>query len=107
MKAGKLRQRIIIQKQTTIKSPSGAIKTTWSDLYNVFCSFEPLSVKDILTAQSNSSKITARIVIRKRTGIDSSMRIIYKGKTYEIEGNPLEDAFTGNDYLTIMVSIIE
>lgn len=107
MKASKLRQRITLQKHTTTKSPTGAIKKEWVNLATIYCSFEPLSVKDILTAQASNSKITARCIIRKREGIDTSMRVLYKSKEYEIEGNPLEDAVSGNEYMTLTLSRIE
>ena len=107
MKASKLRQRATIQSYTTTRSSTGAIKQDWSNLYSVYCSFEPLSVKDILTAQSSSSKITARLTMRYREGIDTSMRVLYKNKVYQIEGNPLEDKNSGKEYMTLMLSIIE
>lgn len=107
MKASKLRQKIIIQNSITIKSPTGASRKEWSNLFSIFCSFEPLSVKDILSAQATSSKITARAMVRKREGIKSSMRVIHKGKIYQIEGSPLVDPYSGNEYMTLMLSIIE
>lgn len=107
MKASKLRQRITLQAYTTTKSPTGAIKKEWSNLYTIYCSFEPLSVKDVIAAQSNSSKITARVTIRYREGITTGMRALYKNKVYQIEGNPLEDTNSGIEYMTLMLSIIE
>lgn len=107
MKASKLRQRATVQSYTTIKSPTGAIKKEWLNLYTVYCSFEPMSVKDIIAAQSNSSKLTARLVIRYREGITTGMRILYKSKVYQIEGSPLSDTASGIEYMTLMLSIIE
>lgn len=107
MKANKLRQRATLQSYTSTKSPTGAIKKEWSNLYSFYCSFEPMSVKDVIAAQSNSSKITARLILRYREGITSGMRILYKSKVYEIEGNPLEDKNSGIEYMTLMLSIIE
>lgn len=107
MKANKLRHRLQIEKHTTVKSPTGAIKKEWAKLYEVYCSFEPLSVKDVLTANASNSKVTARATIRFREGIDSSMRVLYKNKYYEIEGTPLEDKDSGKDYITLMLSLIE
>lgn len=107
MKASKLRQRATIQSYSSTRSPTGAIKKEWSNLYSVYCSFEPLSVKDVIAAQSNSSKLTARLVIRYREGIDSGMRILYKKKVYQIEGSPLTDSDSGIEYMTLMLSIIE
>lgn len=107
MKASKLRQRLVIQNFTTTRSPTGAIKKEWVNLYSVYCSFEPLSVKDVIAANTTNSKVTARAIIRYREGITSAMQVIYKGKTYLIEGNPLEDKDSGIEYLTLMLSITE
>lgn len=107
MKASKLRQRATIQSYSSIRSPTGAIKKEWSNLYTIYCSFEPLSVKDVITAQTNSSKLTARLVIRYREGINTGMRILYKNKVYQIEGSPLEDTNSGIEYMTLMLSIVE
>lgn len=69
----------------------------------VAASIEYLSVRDFIAAQSNQSAISARIVIRYREGLDSTMRILHKGKIYNMQ-QPLPDPNSGVEYLTIPVS---
>ncbi|MNH34480.1 Phage head-tail joining protein [compost metagenome] len=64
----------------------------------------PLSARDLIAAQAAQSEATARMLIRYRPGVLSTMRILYRGELYSIEGPPLEDAKSGLEYLTIMVS---
>ena len=44
------------------------------------------------------------MVIRYRPGVLPTMRILYRGEVYSIEGPPLEDDKSGQEYLTILVS---
>ncbi|AJG17333.1 head-tail adaptor protein [Pseudomonas plecoglossicida] len=44
------------------------------------------------------------MVIRYRPGVLPTMRIVYRSEPYSIEGPPLEDAKSGREYLTILVS---
>jgi len=58
----------------------------------------------LIAAQAGQSKATARTVIRYRSGVLPTMRIVYRGEPYSIEGPPLEDPNSGLEYLTILVS---
>lgn len=107
MKASKLRQVITVLKHETTKSPSGATKTVWTDYKTLYCSFEPLSVKDILTVSTSNSQIIARCVVRQREDIKGSMRVKYRSKLYEIVGEPLEDPISGRDYMTLTLKKVE
>ena len=55
----------------------------------------PLSARDLIAAQGNQSQVVARLKIRHRTDIDSSMRVIFKGVKYAIDGPALNDPETG------------
>ncbi|WP_392552920.1 phage head closure protein [Orbus wheelerorum] len=105
MKSGKLRHRITIQKKISSKTGTGSIKVKWEDVCKVWASVEPSSVKEFLTAQSIKSEVTAKIIIRynKNIVIDSTMRILYRDKIYNIAG-VLADLNSGLDYLTLPVS---
>lgn len=108
MQAGKLRHRVTIQKNTPVKDyDSGDWVDNWSDVATVWAAIEPLSAREFIAAQSTQSKVTARIVIRYRPGIDSSMRLLHsvQGNTtiYNIEG-VLPDPNSGREYLTLPVS---
>jgi SPP1 family predicted phage head-tail adaptor len=105
MDAGKFRQRITIQsRSTTQDSETGEILVTWTNLhYRIPASVEPLSVKEFLQSQAEQTQVTARMTIRYRPGLDSSMRILYRDKIYNPAGF-LADKNSGIEYLTIPVT---
>lgn len=105
VQAGQLRQRIKVYKLEGGRSPTtGAmLPETLVLKHTLWASTEPLSVKDILTAQAAGSETTMRCVLRYRTDIDSTMQIEHRGQVYEIDGDPLPDAVSGLEYMTLML----
>lgn len=105
MKAGSLRHRVTIQKPGPgVQDPdTGAMTYPWQEVAQVWASIEPLSVRDFMAAGANQSEISARIVIRYRSGIDSTMRILEGGRVFNIKG-VLPDPDSGREYLTLPVS---
>lgn len=104
MRAGKLRNRIVVHKATTTPSPMGGSGSkTWTPWRTLWASFEPLSVKDVLNAQAADSETRARCIIRYRTDINSAMRVEHRDKMYVIDGDPLPDANSGLEYITLML----
>jgi len=104
VRAGNLRHLITIQRRADVQDPNtGAMTPGWEDVTETWASIEPLSVRDFISAGSNQSEISARIVIRYRSGIDSSMRILEGNRIFDIKG-VLTDPNSGREYLTLPVS---
>ena len=104
--AGNLRHRITIQKKmVTDRHPvTGTEITEWVPLWeSVPAEVVPLSVREFVAAQAVQSKLSARIRIRWRPGVDASMRILHDGRIYNIEG-VLPDPDSGRAYLTLPCS---
>ena len=107
MQAGKLRHRIDIEELVPVRDPGTgefgepAWVTRWPKCP---ARVEALSARDLLAAKASQSEATGRMVIRYRPGVLPTMRIIYRSEVYSIEGPPLEDAKSGLEYLTILVS---
>lgn len=100
----KLRHPVEIQKRTPVQdSSTGEITHAWTKLAATWASVEPLSAREFIAAQAGQSQITARIVIRYRDDVDATMRILFRGKIYNIHG-VLPDADSGLEYLTLPVS---
>ena len=76
---------------------------TWQDVANVWASIEPLSVREFIASQAVQAEITARAVIRYRADIDATMRLIHRGKIYNIIGI-LADKNSGLEYQTLTLS---
>lgn len=106
IQAGKLRHRIEIQHKVTPRDPmTGEFgEPAWELFAKVWAQVTPLSARDLIAAQAAQSEATARIVIRYRIGVLSTMRIVYRDEVYSIEGPPLEDPNSSREYLTILVS---
>jgi len=106
MNPAKLRHRITFQSPGTTQDPvTGEMVQGWANVWEkVPASIEPLSVKDFIAAQATQSQLSARIVIRYRSGVLPTMRILHRGLIYNIEGPPLADPDSGLEYLTLAVS---
>lgn len=107
MQAGKLRHRIDIEEKTAPRDPvTGEYgEPVWVKRWEKCpARFVPLSARDLVAAKAAQSEATGRMVIRYRAGVLPTMRIVYRGEIYSIEGPPLEDDKSGRDYLTILVS---
>lgn len=106
IKAGKLRHRVKIQYPAESQDQeTGALNVTWITKATVWASIEPISAREFIAAQSEDSKVSARITIRYRSDIDAKMRIYHEAKDlyYNIEG-VLSDKDSGYEYLTLPVS---
>ncbi|WEX16282.1 phage head closure protein [Pseudomonas sp. G11] len=104
MRAGRLRHRIEFQAKAMVQNPeNGEMVPTWQSIRDkVPAAYEPLSSKDLFAAQAAQSQATVRFVIRHWSGILPTMRILHRGKIYNLEGEPLPDRVSGLDYLTIL-----
>ena len=103
--AYKLRHRITLQRFVKTQDPTtGLISEEWVDDATVWASVEPLSGRDFIAARAQQSEISSRVVIRYRPDVDSTMRLVHRGRIYSIEGPPLPDAKSGLEYLTLMVA---
>lgn len=106
MRLGQLRHLIRIEEKVV---PRDAItlefgEPTWQLFAEVYARKSPLSARDPIAAQAAQSEATARFLIRYREGVLPTMRIVYAGEIYSIEGPPLEDEDSGLEHLTILVS---
>lgn len=104
MRAGQLRQRVLLQRKSYEQDQkSGAMVETWQDVANVWASVEPLSVREFIASQAMQAGITARAVIRYRADMEATMRLIHRGKIYNIIGI-LADKNSGLEYQTLTLS---
>lgn len=103
MEAGKLRHRVILESPVYEQdAATGAMTPGWAYVAEVWAAIEPLSARDLITAQAHQSKVTARIVMRQRPDLRPDMRINHNGRLYLIEGI-LADKESGLEYVTIPV----
>lgn len=99
--AGELRHRITIQRPIQSQDPeTGQLTTNWAAVAtDIAAAIKPLSVREFVAAKAMQSEVTARIVIRYRTGLTAQMRILHGSKIYNPQGW-LADPDSGLEYLT-------
>lgn len=104
MKAGDLRHRVSIQQDQAVQDlESGDMTRSWVETGKAWAAIEPLSAREFIAAQASQSKVTTRITIRYRAGINHTMRLAHNGRIYNIEG-ALADKDSGLEYLTLPCS---
>lgn len=101
--AGKLRHRVRIERWQAgeVDTNGDTLPGQWVVVAdNVAAAVEPLSVREAMQAQAMQSRVTTRITIRHRGGLDASMRILHGSTIYNPEGFvPDKDSLL--EYLTI------
>lgn len=86
MRAGKLRHRITIQQQMKGRDTDGGEIIIWSDLATVWAAVEPQSGDERHISDSDqllASRLT-KFRIRKRDGLNATMRIIFGSQVFDI-----------------------
>lgn len=102
--AGKLQHRITLQAQSSTQdADTGEMLVTWADVAELWASVEPLSAREFVASAAGQSQISARITIRYRQNIDANMRILHRGRIYNVEG-VLADRESGLEYITLPCS---
>jgi len=105
LEAGKLRHRVELQKKVTTLDTSGqqVEDPDFTTFATVWGSVVPMSAREFVASEKTQSEVRARITIRYRADIDSTVRIKHGTTIYNIEG-VLADPDSGREYLTLVVS---
>ncbi len=64
MRAGKLRQRVILQRRAETTDAQGGIEESWTTLGYRWASVEPLKGTELFTAQQVKPQMTHRVRLR-------------------------------------------
>lgn len=89
MNIGKLRHRVTIERYVTDRDPEdNSVIKEWRPYATRWASIEPLRSREYWQAAQTQSEATHTIRMRYTPGITSSMRIVYKGRIFEIVGPP-------------------
>jgi SPP1 family predicted phage head-tail adaptor len=84
MNSGKLRHKVIIQKNMIVRDTAGQETDTWIDLFNVWASITPLNGKEFIAGLAEQSRVTHDIRIRHRSMITPELRVKHLTHTYVI-----------------------
>lgn len=86
MRAGSLKLRVTFQRQTYGKDGFGGTVENCADVCTVFASMRNLSGDEKRLTEHGGEAAVARteFTVRYRSDIDEGMRVLYKGKVYNI-----------------------
>lgn len=84
---GAYRHKIKIQYKSFLNDGEGISRDTWTDLLTAYASFEPMNGTKYFNAAATTVIISGIFKIRypKNIEIDSTMRVSYMGKNYNIK----------------------
>jgi SPP1 family predicted phage head-tail adaptor len=87
-----MRHRLELQSLSSEQDEYGQEVGEYWPIATVWGSLEPLSAREILSAQTQEGEVTHRAVIRCNANLTVRDRIAYKNRTFEITSviNPLE-----------------
>ena len=106
-RAGELCHRVTIQHKTTVYDEYNYETEAWTEFKKLWGKISFLSVKDSINAKAAGSETTARLKLRKRDDIDTGMRVLFDGKTFQIVSPPKPDNENGRIYMTLELSLVE
>jgi SPP1 family predicted phage head-tail adaptor len=86
MNAGKMRQRVTLQRQTDTGGLDdyGQPLPPWEDVASVWAAVDPLEGRELWAAQQVNAEISARISIRYREGVTTQMRVAFGDRLYDV-----------------------
>lgn len=104
IKSLRLRHRVTIERPVETQDPtSGAVAPTWTKYDDRWAEYVASSVREFIAAASNQSEVKGRFVLRADEGITAQMRILHRGKIYQVLG-VMPDPDSGLEYITVPVS---
>ena len=75
MNAGALRDRVVIQQNTTTADSQGGRASSWGTLATVWAQVRPASAREQAQAQAVMSDLAYTVTIRYRADVTPSMRL--------------------------------
>lgn len=86
LRAGELRDKVVIQQKTSGTDAWGApLPEAWADYASVWANIRFLSGTESIKAGADTSIVKASIRIRWRTDITAGMRVVAGAQTFDIE----------------------
>ncbi len=84
MNAGRLDQRVAIERVTYTQDEIGGMLEAWAPLATVWAAVEPLNGREFFAASTTLSETTTRIRVRYRPDLTVLDRINHGGVLYDI-----------------------
>lgn len=85
IRAGTLRKLVTIQTITRADDGAGGFTETWTDTATVRAAVAPLEGREQLEAMQTGLRQPVRVRMRYRAGVTTAQRLVYEGRTLEIQ----------------------
>lgn len=107
LRASELRHVVQIQHSVEQRDEYNAVSgKAWTTFKTVNAKISGYSAKDLIAAKAAGSETTARLKMRKRNDVDTSMRVKHGANIYEIISPPQPDDESGNIYMTLLLKLL-
>ncbi len=101
LNAGELDQRITVQSPSASVDALGQRVESWANVATLWAKATPLRGREFFAAGAMQSEATVRFTIRYRTGIDGTMRVLWRGVAHAMVAEPI-NVDGGNHTLELM-----
>lgn len=81
---GRLRERVTIQQATEVRNRLGETTQTWSTFVERWASVDGLSGREVLLSGQQQTEVTHRVRMRYVDGLTQQMRLLWRGRVFEI-----------------------
>lgn len=90
LRAGRLRQRIVIKTKNTTRDNMGGEVNSWTSSDPIPAEAEPIRGREYVALQQSESELEVKFTIRYRTGITPDCRIVWREADYELVSPPID-----------------
>ena len=87
--AGKLDQRITVERKTIARNTIGEETETWSTLATVWAAYRPVRTDERIAGAQLQAEFDAVFRIRTLANVDAESRVVWRGKRFELVGEPV------------------
>lgn len=102
--AGNLRDRAQLQKPAITQDPNtGEMVTTWPTVATIWADMNYQSVREFVAASAEQSEVRGYAMIRFRSDVDATWRVVHRGKYFRILG-VMPDNESGREHLTLALA---
>src|SRR5574340_200548 len=84
IRTGDLNRRVTIQQRRASVDAFGQQVQTWTDLLTCWAHIEPLTGRELLSAQALVSEVSYQVTILYRPEITAAMRVLYRDKVFSV-----------------------
>lgn len=82
----RLDRKISIQRLVKTSDGQGGQSQEWQEVFSTLAELKPMSASQVLFSANLQHRVTHKIYIRYRQGIEISQRIVYGERIFQIKG---------------------